>query len=42
MEELRQAIDKMTKEELIKLVIVLAGQTNLSVSVVNDILGDMS
>lgn len=42
MEELRQAIEQMTKEELVKLVIVLATQTNLSVSVVNNILGDMS
>lgn len=41
MDDLRQSIENMTKEELIKFIIVLIGMTNLPVSVVNDILGDM-
>lgn len=41
MDELRQAIENMTKEELIKFIIIAADKLELSVLVVNDILGDM-
>ena len=41
-EELRQAVEQLTKEELVKLLILLANESVLSVSIVNDILGDMS
>lgn len=42
MEELRQAIEIMTKEELVKFIIILSYESGLSISVVNDILGNMS
>lgn len=41
MEELRQAIEQMTREELIKLTIIVIGVSNLPISVVNDILSDI-
>lgn len=41
MEELRQAIEQMTREELIKFTIIVIGASDLPISVVNDILGDM-
>lgn len=42
MEELRTALEQMTKEDLVRFIIIVADELNLSVSIVNDILGDMS
>jgi hypothetical protein len=42
MENLRQAIEQMTKEEHIKFIIILTEKLNLPISVVHDILSDIS